>query len=119
MRPSRLGLLLAATIYLVSAPSISAQRITSPREHFGFAIGDDYRLANYTQFSAYFEKLARESDRMELDTIGQTAEGRPQLMAIISTPANLARKARYKEISARLARAEGLSEDEVIQAGRS
>ena len=112
MRPSRLAFVLAATILSVAPTIVSAQRITSPREHFGFSIGDDYRLATYTQFSAYFEKLARESDRMELDTIGRTAEGRPQLMGIISSPANLARKARYKEIAARLARAEGVSEEE-------
>ena len=33
----------------ISAPAVSAQgRITSPKEQFGFNIGDDYKLANYT-----------------------------------------------------------------------
>jgi hypothetical protein len=49
---------------------------------------------------------------MILDTIGQTAEGRPQLMAIITSPANHQRLGRFKEIAARLARAEGVSEAE-------
>jgi hypothetical protein len=109
-RPLARYLLIAG---ILAAPSaLSAQRITTPREHFGFAIGDDYRLANYTQFSAYWEKLARESNRMVLDTIGRTAEGRVQLMAIVSSPDNLQKRARYREIAEKLARAEGVSESE-------
>jgi hypothetical protein len=88
----------------------SAQKITSPKEQFGFNIGDDYKLANYTQFESYWHKLAKESNRMKLVEIGKTAEGRPQLMAIISSPANLAKLDRYKEISAKLSHAEGLSD---------
>jgi len=76
----------------------TAQTIPSPKDHFGFNIGDDYQLANYTQTSAYFKKLA-ESDRVELVDIGQTEEGRPQYMLIISSPQNIKQLARYKEIS--------------------
>ena len=95
------------------APLALAQsKITSPKEQFGFNIGDDYKLANYTQFEAYWHKLAKESNRMKLVEIGKTAEGRPQLMSIISSPANLARLDRYKEISRKLAFAEGLTDDE-------
>lgn len=94
--------LCTATLFAV------AQTIPSPKEHFGFNIGDDYQLANYTQTSAYFKKLA-ESDRVELADIGQTEEGRPQYMLIISSPQNIKQLARYKEISQKLARAEDLS----------
>src|SRR5690606_15885201 len=62
------------------------------------------RLANYRQLHAWWEKLAAESPRMLLDTIGTTAEGRPQVMAIISAPGNLARLEEYRSISERLAR---------------
>jgi len=86
----------------------TAQTIPSPKDHFGFNIGDDYQLANYTQTSAYFKKLA-ESDRVELVDIGQTEEGRPQYMLIISSPQNIKQLARYKEISQKLARAEDLT----------
>ena len=95
----------------LSAPAARAQaRVTSPKEQFGFNIGDDYKLANYTQFEQYWRKLARESNRMKLVEIGKSAEGRPQLMAIISSPANLAKLDRYKAISRQLAYAEGLSD---------
>ena len=87
-------------------------RVTSPMQEFGHNFGDDYWLASYKQISAYWQKLARESDRMVLDTIGRTAEGRPQLMAIVTSPANHRNLARYKEISRRLALAEGLTDEQ-------
>ena len=97
---------------LLAIPSLSwAQgRVPTTQEVYGFTIGDDYKLANYTQFSAYMAILAKESNRMKLEVIGQTAEGRDQLMAIITSPANHRTLAKYKDISRRLARAEGLSD---------
>src|SRR5690606_36052371 len=54
-------------------------------------------------------------DRMVLDTIGLTAEGRPQLMAIITSPANHRNIARYREIAEKLARAEGVDSAEAAK----
>src|SRR5437762_12864505 len=34
-------------------------RITTPKEQFGFNIGDDYVLVNYSQYEAYLKKLGR------------------------------------------------------------
>ncbi len=87
-------------------------QITTPLEHLGFNIGDDYHLVTYTQFESYVRKLADESPRLVLEEIGQTSEGRTQLMAIITSPENHRNLARYKEISRRLALAEGLRESE-------
>src|SRR3712207_9048905 len=78
---------LAVALLLVAAPDTRAQaRLTTPREHFGFNIGDDYRLATYSQFTEYWRRLDRESDKMRVVEIGTTAEGRPQLMAIVTSP---------------------------------
>ncbi len=104
--PLRRALALAA---LLAAPSLAQSRLTSPREFFGHEIGADYVLPNYTKFVAYWQKLATESDRMDLDTIGVTAEGRPQLMAIVSSPENLRNRERYRRIAEQLARAEGIT----------
>jgi hypothetical protein len=52
---------------------------------FGFNIGDDYQLVNYTQYVEYLQRLDKESDRMTVVEIGKTEEGRPELMAIITT----------------------------------
>ena len=104
-------LTLAVAAVLVAASAL-AQTLTSPKQHFGFNIGDDYRLATYTQFVAYWQKLDKESDRMKVVEIGKTAEGRPQLMAILTAPENFKKLERYKEISKRLALAEGLTDDQ-------
>lgn len=99
----------------VVATPISAQdRVTTPVEHFGHEIGADYMLFNYEALHDYFITLANESDRMVLDTIGFTEEGRPQVQAIITSPANHANLERYREISATLAKAEGVSREEAM-----
>jgi hypothetical protein len=103
----------AAALPLVFLATVAqAQHITSPKEQFGHNIGDDYWLANYDQFQEYWHKLAKESDRMKLVEVGKSEEGRPQLMAIISSPENIKKLDRYKEISRRLALAEGLTDDQ-------
>src|SRR5512144_3274498 len=102
----RAALLLLALTVLSPAPSAQT-RVTTPKEAFGFNLGDDYQLATYTQIADYWRRLDGESDRMTLEEIGKTAEGRPQLMAIVTSPANHRDLAKYKDISRRLALAEG------------
>ena len=87
-----------------------ATAVTSPEKFFGHLIGDDYRLPNYDQLTAYWQQLDRESDRMKLVDIGKTAEGRRSCMAIVTSPENHRNLERYKEIATRLAQAEGLTE---------
>jgi hypothetical protein len=103
----------AIAVYLLLALTIAAadHKLTTPKEHFGFNIGDDYMLANYRQLTGYWKKLASESDRMKLVEIGKTEEGRPQWMAILTSPDNHKRLDRYQEIARRLAQAE-IPEDE-------
>ena len=87
-------------------------QVTKPEQQFGHVIGADYVLPNYQALGAYWKKLDAESDRMIVQSIGKTAEGRDQLMAIITSPANHARLAHYKDIARRLALADGLSEEQ-------
>jgi hypothetical protein len=101
---------LVLTLVLAFSAAIAAAKITTPKEHFGFAIGDDYHLATYTQTEAYFRKLATESDRVRLVEMGRTEEGRPHLMLVITAPENLKSLTRYKDIAQKLARAEGVSD---------
>jgi len=95
-------LCLFVAVLALLVPSANAAP-PSPREHFGFAIGDDYQLATYTQTERYFRRVAETSERMQLVEIGKTSEGRSQLMLIASSPANLAKLDEYRQISARLA----------------
>ena len=111
MRPLLVLLLTAA----LAAPARAQHRVTTPEQQFGHQIGDDYWLMNYRQLHDYWIKLAHESDRMVLDTIGTTSEGRPQIMAIISSPQNIKNLERYREIAHRLAKAEGVTEAQARQ----
>jgi hypothetical protein len=104
------GLLLLVAIAALRLPAAAA-RITSPKEQFGFSIGDDYQLVNYRQLVAYWKKLDAESDRLKVVEIGRTAEGRTMVMAIVTSPANHARISRIKDIAARLALAKGLTDE--------
>src|ERR687886_224098 len=104
--------LVLVPLVVVAATAGAQGRLTSPKEYFGFNIGDDYRLATYTQFAEYWRRLDRDSDKMRVVEIGRTAEGRPQLMAIVTSPANFARLDRLREISRRLALAEDLTDAE-------
>jgi len=96
----------------VAFTTAKAQIIPTPKEHFGFNIGDNYQLATYTQTEAYFKKIAAASDRVKLVEIGKTEEGRSQYMLIVSSPDNIKKLDRYKEISQRLAHAENLTDAE-------
>ena len=99
---------------LCTAGLSNAQSIPSPKQHFGFNIGDDYKLTTYTQAEAYYKKLAA-SPRTKLVDIGMTEEGRHEWMLIVSSPENIKKLAEYKAISQKLARAENLTPAEAKQ----
>jgi hypothetical protein len=103
---------------LLAAATVEAQRVTTPQQQFGHEIGADYVLPDYTQLTEYWQKLATESDRMVLDTIGLTEEGRPQLMAIITSPANHQNLETVKQMNRRLAMADGLTDEQARQLAR-
>src|SRR5215468_3912836 len=104
--------LIFALMLLWLFTSQAQTRITTPKEQFGFNIGDDYVLANYTQYVEYIKKLDRESDRLTVKEIGKSSEGREMYLAIITSPANQKNLARYQEIAERLAHAEALTDDQ-------
>jgi hypothetical protein len=100
-----------SALLVIGAPlAAQAPRVTTPVQEWGKELGADYFLINYQQLMAYWKKLDAESPRITLEDIGKTSEGRPMLMAIITSPANQKNLARYKQISTQLARAEGLTD---------
>jgi hypothetical protein len=101
-------LLFAASVCLAQ----TAPKITTPKEFLGFNIGDDYMMASYTELDKYWHKIASECDRCKLVDIGPTEEGRRQYMMIITSPENMKKLDHYKDISARLAHAEGLTDEQ-------
>ena len=114
------GFLLTTTICaFLAVTSVQAQLapptnapITAPEAVLPGKPGSDYFLANYTQISAWLNRVASESDRMKLVSIGKTAEGRDQYMAIVSSPDNIRNLEHYREISKKLALAKGLDDEQ-------
>ena len=112
MKILRHTVLAIALVAAASAAPFAQGTVTTPKQQFGHDIGADYVLPNYTQLMEYWRKLEKESPRMKVVEIGKTAEGRPHLMSIITSPENHKQIEKYKSISKRLAMAEGLTDDQ-------
>ena len=87
---------------LLLVSSVSAQ-IISPEEAIGFPVGADYKLARWETITDYLRSLAANSDRIILEERGKTTEGLDFVLALISSPENLANLDRYKTIQQKLA----------------
>jgi hypothetical protein len=84
-----------------------------PKPVFGqYTVGDDYFLANYRQLLQYLGELEKASDRINVLDIGTTPEGRPFKLIVISSPENLKNLEKYRQISVKLAKAEGLTDEQ-------
>jgi hypothetical protein len=77
--------------------------IPSPRSVFGFDPGDDRTIIDWKQITDYFARLDQASDRVQVQTIGQSTLGRPLIAAFISAPENIRNLGKYKETQAQLA----------------
>lgn len=77
--------------------------LPTPAEHFGFELGADRRLADWEEIAGYFWRLDAASDRVRTLEIGKSTEGNPFLMAIISSPDNIANLDAHRETQRRLA----------------
>jgi len=87
-------------------------KVTPPKDQFGWAVGDDYRLVNYKQYEEYLKKLDVQSERMIVAEIGKTEEGRTEYTAIITSPENQRKLPLIKEANRKLALADGLTDDQ-------
>ncbi len=100
--------------FLILCLSLTAQaeKLPSPEDFFGFEVGADYHLLDYGRAVEYWKRLEELSGRVKLFEYGQTSEGRPMIMAAVSSEDNLAELNHYKDISKRLSLVRGLSEEE-------
>src|SRR5204863_6039565 len=94
------------------APGVALSAVPEPKDVFGFEPGADYKLASHEQILEYFTRLDASSDRISVEKIGKSSEGRDMIVAIISSEANLKNRARYQEIARRLSIARGVTEAE-------
>ena len=105
-------------VILVFAGSSLAQRtapqtatIPSPKSILGFTPGDDRTIAGWSQITDYFERLDRASDRVLVQTLGQSTLKRPLIVAFISARENILALSKYKEIQQQLADPRTITQD--------
>jgi hypothetical protein len=101
----RLAILLVAAWPLGAAPP-------APRTHFGHEIGADRTTLDWDRVVSYFQLLAKNSDRIRVQELGKTTEGRPFIAATIGDPETLRDLDRYLEIQKKLADPRRTSEAE-------
>lgn len=107
------SVLAGAATLLLCACATSAQGVPTPREHLGRELAADFTLADWSEVTGYYRKLAATSPRVKLETVGKTTEGRDFLLAVISGEKNLARLDELKRHAARLADPRGASAAEL------
>jgi hypothetical protein len=103
---------LAALILLFAAPValLGQGRVPTPESVLGFRPGADYKLATYDQSVDYFKQVAAASKYVRLLDAGKTSQGRTMYYALVSSPDNLGKIDRYREIARRLAHPQGLTD---------
>jgi Zinc carboxypeptidase len=105
-------------ILLLLAAPLAAASLPTPESVLGFKPGADYKLATYDQSVDYFQKVAAASKYVKLVEAGKTTQGRTMYYALVSSPDNLSKIDRYREIARRLAHPQGLSDAEARQLAR-
>src|SRR5688572_21979892 len=102
-----------ALIFTLAAFSSAsfAQHVPSPKSVLGFTPGDDRTIADWSQITGYFHRLDRASDRVSIQTLGQSTLKRPLIVAFISARENILALPKYKEIQQQLADPRTITQD--------
>jgi Zinc carboxypeptidase len=77
--------------------------VPTPQSVLGFTPGDDRTVADWNQITDYFARLDKASDRVLVQTLGQSTLKRPLIVALISARENILALQKYKEIQRQLA----------------
>ena len=91
--------------------ALGQSAVPRPEAVIGFKPGTDYKLLDYEELYKYFQALGKASGRIRLVEIGKTSEGRPHLMALLSSEENLKNLDKFKEINRKLALGEATREE--------
>src|SRR3954464_8728793 len=89
----------ASSFLFVVGTTARAQAIPSPESVLGQSVGADFKLIDYDQSMRYFERLAAASNRVKLVDVGKTSNGHAWTLVLISSPDNLAKLDRYRQIA--------------------
>lgn len=94
--------------------SLSAAAQTPPDKFFGFQLGADRKMARWDKIVEYFGVLEKEGGgKMKVINMGPSTMGHPFLLVIISSPSNLARLERLREVNAAISDPRSRTEAEI------
>jgi len=96
---SRIGLLAC----LLAAPLFTQAAVPSPESYFGQRMGSDHFVLDWDKVVSYFQAIQANSDRIRVEELGKSTEGRPFIAATIAAPDTLRHLDRYLGIQRRLA----------------
>ncbi len=108
-------------ISILCGTPLKAQKGQSPESFFGFIPGSDGNLFDYNQLIAYFKQLDDASPRLLLKEIGLSPMGKKMYILFVSSPQNLEKLDRYKEINRKLAldwKMEDTERDSLVSEGK-
>ncbi len=90
--------------------STAGGQIDKPADFYGFEVGTDGKLVGWSSIGDYLEKLGKASDRVRVEEIGKTTEGRPFLLAILSSATNLNNLAKFRNLQRQAAKPKALTD---------
>ncbi|NIM91010.1 MAG: peptidase M14 [Candidatus Aminicenantes bacterium] len=102
MKQKRLHFLILIFSFQAAFSLQAAEKIPSCEEILGFKVGQDFKLASWSQITDYFNKLAQSSPKAKVLDLGESTLGRRFIMAVITSPANMDRLDEIREIQKKL-----------------
>ncbi|HEX5165818.1 MAG TPA: M14 family zinc carboxypeptidase, partial [Thermomicrobiales bacterium] len=81
---------------------MTSAKIPTPESVLGYRMGTARRLPDWGEIVNYFETLAAASDRVALERLGESTDGRPYIAVTVSSPENLARRDELRSMLERL-----------------
>ncbi len=80
-----------------------SSKVPSPTKYLGHVVGAAGDLSHTQKIYGYLRELARASDRVEVEVIGKSEEGREILLVLVSDEQNIKNLAQLKHATAALA----------------
>ena len=105
----------AGFVLCLSASLSWASNVPSPKQFLGHDACEDYYLANYVELTNYWKAVAAKSDRLTVQSIGKTEDGRDQMMCIITDPSNRRNLESIRRGNERLAQAKSFKNDDEVR----
>ena len=90
--------------FLIPGAALAQNTLQDPGSFLGYELGT--RFSRHSAVVDYFQHVSSQSDRVQTLSYGQTNEGRPLVVAFVSSPQNMARLEQIRHDNLRLAELE-------------